>query len=178
MLGRMLGAVRFDVDTYEDVEDDRSATWQAMAVVVIVSIFSGIGLLLASEEATALDFVVGIVRGIGGWALWALVTWLVGGFLLKTPDTVADWGQLARTTGFAQTPGVFNVFIFIPAVGGLIALLAFIWQFACMVVAVRQSLDFTSTWRAFFVILISVIPWLILFVLFAALLGVTADIAS
>ena len=172
MLGRMLGAIRFDVDTYENVEEDRSAIWQAMAVVVIVAICSSAGLLLASEKATAAELVAGIARGIGGWALWALVTWLVGGFLLKTPDTVADWGQLARTTGFAQTPGVFNLFVFLPGVGPLIWLLVLVWQFACMVVAVRQSLDYTSTSRAFFVILISAIPWLLLFALFAEMLGI------
>ena len=51
---------------------------------------------------------------------------------------------------------------FIPTVGGLISLVAFVWTFACMVVAVRQSLDYTSTWRAFFVILLALIPVLIL----------------
>ena len=69
---------------------------------------------------------------------------------------------MARGTGFAQTPGLFNVLVFLPVVGTVIAVLVFFWQLACMVVAVRQSLDYTSTLRAFFVILIALIPVIII----------------
>ena len=115
--------------------------------------------------------VVGIIRGVVSWAVWALVTWLVGSTILKTEDTEADWGQLARTTGYAQTPGILNVFLFIPGIGWLIGLVTFVWSFACMIVAVRQSLDYTSTLRAFFVILIAIIPVIIINVIVFALTG-------
>ena len=46
----------------------------------------------------------GIVYGIVGWALWAWITYFVGTTLLKTPETDANWGQLARTLGFARSP--------------------------------------------------------------------------
>ena len=183
MLARMLGAVRMNVDTYEDVEGDRSATWQAMAVVVIVSICTGVGALLSGvisgeESVDILDLVFGVILGIVGWALWALVTWIVGTTLLKTPATDADWGQLARGTGFAQAPGIFRIFVFVPGVGGLIGLLALIWQIACMIIAVRQCLDYTSTWRAFFVVLISLIPYAILIVISTLVLGLVGAGAS
>ena len=105
---------------------------------------------------------VGIAQGFGGWAVWAQFTWMIGATILKTEKTEADWEQLARATGFAHTPGLLNVLYFVPTVGGLISLVAFVWTFACMLVAVRQSLDYTSTWRAFFVILLALIPVLIL----------------
>ncbi len=183
MLARMLGAVRMNVDTYEDVEGDRSATWQAMAVVVIVSICTGVGVMLSGvisgeESVDILRLVFGVILGIVGWALWALVTWIVGTTVLKTPATDADWGQLARGTGFAQAPGIFRIFVFVPGVGGLIGLLALIWQIACMIIAVRQCLDYTSTWRAFFVVVISLIPYAILFIIAAIVLGVTGAAVS
>lgn len=90
---------------------------------------------------------------------------LVGTTILKTEQTEADWGQVARGTGFAQTPGILNIISFIPFVGWAIFVVAVIWQWAGMVIALRQSLDYTSTWRAFFVILISVIPVAIINVL-------------
>ena len=114
MLNRMIGAARLSVETYEEVEHDRSATIQALLVVIIVAAFSGIGTFL-SGDASILDAVIlGAVRGVAGWAVWALVTWIVGVTILKAPDTEADWGQLARVTGFAQTPGLLNILIFIP----------------------------------------------------------------
>ncbi len=163
MIGRMIGAAKLNVDTYEEVEADRSATGQALFVVLLVTIASVVGTLLLGDDVDVVRaLVVGIIRGVVSWALWALVTMLIGTTILKTEKTEADWGELARTTGFAQTPGILNVLVFVPAVGGLIVLVAFIWSIVAMLIGVRQALDYTSTWRAFFVVLLALIPVLIL----------------
>ena len=163
MIDRMLGAARLSVDTYEEVERDRGATGQALIVVILVTIASVVGQMLGGEGVDVVrGLAAGIIRGVASWALWALFTWLIGATILKTEDTEADWGQLARGTGFAQTPGLLNVVGFLPGIGLLIALLTFVWTFAGMVVAVRQSLDYTSTVRAIFVILLAFIPVLIM----------------
>lgn len=164
MLDRMIGAARLSVETFEEVEHDRGATIQALVVVIIVAAFSGIGSFLIGDASILDAVILGAVRGVAGWAVWALVTWIIGATILKGPDTEADWGQLARVTGFAQTPGLLNILIFIPWVGWVIGLAAFVWQFVAMMVGVRQALDYTSTWRAFFVILISFIVVLIVVV--------------
>ena len=112
-----------------------------------------------TNEADLLkDVVFGVLRSLLSWAVWALLAWFVGSKILGTRDIQADWGQLARGTGFAQTPGILKVFIFIPILGLIIELGAALWQFAAMVIAVRQSLDYTSTLRAFAVVLISFVP--------------------
>ena len=169
MIGRMLGAARLSSATYEDVESDRGATIQALLVVIIVTIASFIGDLLSSGDDINVirSLITGLVLGVAGWAIWALVTWIVGATILKTEKTEADWGQLARGMGFAQTPKILYVFVFIPIAGPIISFVAFIWSFACMVVAVRQCLDYTSTLRAFFVILISFIPVAFLYLIVA-----------
>ena len=121
----------------------------------MVAIATGIGGIL-SGDATLLDgLLFGVIRGIVVWVVWALAALLIGTTILKSESTEADWGQLARGTGFAQTPGILGILVFIPMVGPIIAFLSFIWQVAAMVVAVRQTLDYTSTWRAFFVIIIA-----------------------
>ena len=169
MIARMLGAARLNVETYEDVESDGGATIQALLIVIIVTVASFAGRLLSGgDDINVLTALIeGLVLGIAGWAIWALVTWMVGATILKTEQTEADWGQLARGLGFAQTPKLLYVFVFVPYVGGLIGLVAFIWSFVCMVVAVRQCLDYTSTLRAFFVILISFIPVAFLYIIVA-----------
>ena len=177
MIGRMLGAARLSVDTYEEVEKDRGATIQALLVVIVVTVASVAGELLANREEVEVvrALGVGIVRGVVSWAVWALVIWIVGAMILRTEKTEADWGELARGTGFAQTPRILNLFIFIPGFGGLIALAAFLWTFVAMMVAVRQSLDYTSTWRAFFVILIAFIPVLVINTIVFLLTGGTVE---
>jgi hypothetical protein len=161
----MLGAARLSSDTFEDVERDSGATIQAMLVVVVVAIATGVGGILSGDSTLLDGLLFGVIRGIVTWVVWALVALLVGTTILKSESTEADWGQLARGTGFAQTPGLLNVLVFIPVVGGLISFLALVWQLAAMVVALRQTLDYSSTLRAFFVILIAAIPVLIINIL-------------
>ena len=167
MIGRMLGAARLNVDTYEEVESDRGATIQALLVVILVAIAGGVGTILqgviSGGGADLLDgLVFGVIRGVVSWAVWALIAWIIGTTILKARDTEADWGQLARGTGFAQTPGLLNVLVFIPIAGVIIGVAVFFWQVAAMMIAVRQSLDYTSTWRAFGVVIIALIPVLII----------------
>ncbi len=163
MLLRMIGALRLRSATYEDIEHDKSAIWQAVIIVVLVSAATVGGELLSGQE-TGLwwTLIRGVIRGMASWAAWALFTWAVGEIAFDVVDTDADWGQLARTTGYAQAPGILNFLIFIPTVGGIVYLVTFAWTFVCMVVAVRQSLDYTSTLRAVFVILLAFIPVVIL----------------
>ena len=162
MLARMFGAARLDPDTYEDVEHDSGATWQAVAVVILVSIAGGIGGILAGDTDVVRGIVFGIIRGVVSWAVWAGVAMLVGTTILKTASTHADWGQVARGTGFAQTPGILSVLVFIPVAGAIITFAVFLWQLAAMIVSLRQTLDYESLWRAFFVVVISLIPVVII----------------
>lgn len=161
MLGRMLGAARLNAKTFEELEDDSGATVQALVVVMIVAAFSGVGIFLRGYaglfDPVLYSVLFGVLPSVLGWAIWAFVTFIVGTVFLKGPDTDADWGQIARVTGFAQTPGLLNIFGFIYAAEFYIYiyLAAFLWQFAAMVVGVRQALSYTSIWRAFFVVLIS-----------------------
>ena len=161
MLARMLGAARLDPHTFEDVEHDSGATLQALLVVVIVSVAGGVGGLLSGEGDIVRGVIFGVIRGVVSWAVWAGVAMLVGTTILKTPNTRADWGQVARGTGFAQTPGIFSVLVFVPFAGSILSFAIFLWQFMAMLIAIRQTLDYDSLWRAFFVVVISLIPVLI-----------------
>lgn len=140
---RMLRAAKLDRAVYEEVEHDRTATGQAGAVVVLVSIATGIGL-----TAGVGGIILGLVAGIVAWALWAALIYWIGTKLLPEPGTRADWGELARTLGFASTPGVLRVLGVIPMLGELVFVVTGIWMLVATVVAVRQALDYESLPRA------------------------------
>ena len=156
MIQRMIGAAKLRPETYEEVEADKSATLQALLVVVLVAVAAGIGNL---GSGSAIGLLVGIVVSILGWGLWAWVTYLVGTTILSTPQTQANWGQLARTLGYAQSPGVLKVFGVVPVVGPAVFTVVSIWQLVAMVIAIRQALDYTSTWRAIGVAFIGFIAY-------------------
>ena len=142
---RFAGALRLDVATYEEVEADPRALPQAMVVVVISAVASGIGLLYYGSVG---DLVRSAVGALLLWFVWAGLTWFIGTRILPAPETSSSWGELLRTLGFSSAPGVFNVLTLVPIFGSLVAFLVDIWMLVAMVVAVRQALDYRSTWRA------------------------------
>lgn len=149
IVDRMIGAARLDVDTYEEVEADQSATGQAALVVGIVAIASAIG----SLGDGGMGIVTGLLSAIVGWLLWAGITYVVGDKLF---GGTATWGELLRTLGFAQAPGVLLVLGIIPLLGGLVQAVVGIWMLVAGIIAIRQALDF-STGRA---ILTAIIGWI------------------
>jgi hypothetical protein len=148
---RMVGAAKLDANMYEDVEADTAANGQAAGVVALVAVAQAIG---AIGEGT-LGLVTGVVSALVGWLIWAGVTYLIGAKLL---GGTATWGELLRTLGFAQAPGVLSVLGIIPVVGGVVRFAVTIWILIAGVIAIRQALD-VSTEKA---VLTAVLGWLAL----------------
>ncbi len=160
---RMIRAAKLDVHLYEEVEADRRSMGQAMSVVLLSSLAGGIGFM---QEAGLMGLVIGTVGSLLGWYVWALMTYLIGTKLLPEPQTHADHGELLRTIGFSSAPGLIRVFGIIPGLSGFVNLLAGVWMLVAMVIAVRQALDYQSTYRAIGVCLIG---WIVQAVLLALL---------
>jgi hypothetical protein len=158
---RMLGAARLEAATYEDVERDRTATTQALIVVVLTSLAAGLG-FGAGLRGVLINTVAAIVL----WAIWAALVFWIGTRLLPETHTRADWGEVARTVGFAQSPGVLRVLGAIPILGDFIRAIADVWVLIATVVAVRQALDYSSLGRAVGVCLVG---WGLQIVVFAIL---------
>ena len=137
MVERMKGAAMIDVATFEEVEHDREATMQAAGVVVLVAVASAIG----SLGAGAGGIISALLGPLVGWAVWAGVTFFIGTRLF---DGTATWGELLRTLGFAQAPGVLKVFAIIPLLGWIVSAVVFLWMLWAGIVAVRQALDFST----------------------------------
>jgi len=146
---RLVGAAMLDVATYEEVEADRGATVQALAIVVCSSMAGGIGAHGSSGgTATLALFASAGVMALTTWIAFALLTFEVGARILPTPNTRADVGELLRTLGFAATPGLIQAFGVFPGARMPAFTLAIVWTLAASVLAVRQALDYTSTGRA------------------------------
>ena len=162
---RMIGAAKLDVHVYEEVEADTSATGQAMGVVLLSSLAGGLGSV--GLGAGGFGGVVGSgIAALIGWVVWAFLTYIIGTRLLAEPQTRADIGELMRTLGFAQAPGLVRVVGILPGVGSLVFSVVSIWTLVAMVIAVRQALDYTSTWRAVSVCLVGWVFQIVIGVVF------------
>ncbi len=154
---RMIGAALLDSSLYEEVEADRSAFGQAMVVVVISSLATGIGM---GSRAGVGGLVAASIAALVGWFFWAWLSYFIGTRLFPTPETSSSWGELLRTTGFSAAPGILRIFSMVPIIGILIYFLAGMWMLAAFVVGVRQALDYRSTWRA---VMVCLTGWLVSF---------------
>ena len=147
-LHRVTGAALLNPAIYEEVEADRNATVQAMAVVALSSLAAGVGALgLASVRITALAGFSLVALAV--WAIWAVLTLQIGTRIFPSPRTQADIGQLLRTIGFATAPGILRITGLIPGTATAVFAVTAIWMLMAMIVAIRQALDYTSTARAF-----------------------------
>jgi len=154
---RMVGAAFLNVDTYEEVEHDEEATPQAAVVVAVVAVAAAIGGLGAGAPGALQAAATSIV----GWLVWAGITYLVG---TKLFGGTATWGELLRTLGFADAPGVLLAFGIIPFMGAPVVAVVALWMLVAGFIAVRQALDFGNA-KTFATVLVgwvcyTVLNWL------------------
>jgi hypothetical protein len=165
---RMIRAAKLDPHVYEEVEADKSAMGQAMGVVMLSSLAGGIGFM---QVAGLTGMVIGTVGSLLGWYVWAFLTYIIGTKLLPEPQTQADHGELLRTVGFSSAPGIIRIFAVIPGLNTIVNLLAGAWMLVAMVIAVRQALDYHSTYRAIGVCLIGWLAQAAILGLLVAMMG-------
>jgi hypothetical protein len=132
---RLIGAARLRPDVYEEVEADTSATPQAALVVCLSAVAFAIG-----ESSAGIALVAwAVFRELVGWLLWSGITYLIGDKLLRG---VATWGELLRTIGFAQGPGVLSVLRVVPGLNAPVRYSVDAWKLLAVIVAIRQACDF------------------------------------
>ena len=136
MTERMAGAALLNVETFEEVEADTTATGQAAAVVVLVAACQAIG-----QWGDQRGMIAGALVALVGWGLWSGITYFIG---TRVFGGAADWGEVLRTLGFAQAPGVLALLGLIPVVRWGIGLVLPFWMLAAAIVGLRQALDIST----------------------------------
>jgi len=145
MVDRMIRAAKLDAQLYEEVEADKGTLGQAMGVVVLASIAAGVG---SGALGGFSGFFIGTVGALFSWFIWAALTYFIGTRILPEPTTRADIGELLRTTGFSSSPGLIRVLGLVPGFTAIVFLVSGVWMLIAMIIAVRQALDYQSTFRA------------------------------
>ena len=147
---RLVGSAALRARSYEEVEADGHANWQAVGIVILSSLAAAFGTGIKSVSGIAAILIVTLAT----WVIWVLLTLFIGTQLLPGNQTRADFGQVLRTTGFSSTPGILRALGILPIVGPAIFLAATIWMLLSFIVAVQHALDYDKTSRAFTVCLL------------------------
>ena len=100
---RVIGAMKLQASTFEEVEHDVDAISQAATVWSARPRSSRAHRpdLLRVQRSSLMT----VVSAFIGWVVGSAVLWLVGTRVMPGKNTEADLGQMMRVVGFAQAPG-------------------------------------------------------------------------
>ena len=167
---RVVGALKLDANTFEDIERDPTAMGQAVGIIALAALASNLGQIWRLGFGVML---IGVCSSLVGYVLWSVVVWLAGTKLMPDPATKADFPETFRTIAFAAAPGLIGVVTIIPFLGWLLMLILtpviLIWSMAAMVVAVRSVLDYSETFKAVIVVLIGFVVYVVFWMTMAFL---------
>src|SRR3989442_5631116 len=116
---RIYRTTRFDTETIRELKEDRTATGQAVAVLLLVGLSYGLGFSIFNglEHGTlSLDYLISntlanmIVTDFAAF-IWSATVFLVGTKLFQ--GKTGYW-QLARPLFFSTAPGILLILISIP----------------------------------------------------------------
>ncbi len=125
MLGRIMGVVTLKAATYREIADDENATGQAVIIVIVMALYSGIvvAAALALLSSSLPPGTVGSPLGPGFRNIISTISvWLVGSWVFAFVSTrfyggKASTGEMLRVFGFTQ---VFQVLVVFPLFGAIV----------------------------------------------------------
>jgi hypothetical protein len=159
---RMIRAARLDPALYDEVKADPRALPQAVFVVVLSAVATGIGFGQGDLRSIGL----GMLFALLGWWFTAYLAHFIGTKLLPEPQTNAAPVEILRTLGFSNSPGIVRLLAVIPDLTLFVMLATTVWMICASVIAIRHGLSYQSTARAvgvYAAIQLLVIPLILLF---------------
>ncbi len=115
----------------------------------------------ATLQAASVVVLSSLAAGVGAVSLGA------SNFLMAPLLSLVSWYVCS------SAPGLIRVFGFTPELMSITFIGAAIWMLVAMIIAVRQALDYQSTWRAIGVVVIGFLVQAIFLVMILRLFGPT-----
>ena len=144
---RAMRAALLDRELFREVEEDTSLNREALMIVIVASIASGIAAFITSlfrqRIGTAvLGLLIPSAVGIANYYIWAYVTQFIA---LNLYESETDLGELLRVLGYASVPRLLSLLGFIPCLGPVLSFAGGIWALAAGFIGIREALDLDTT---------------------------------
>lgn len=146
LVNRVMRVLRFDASVYREVAADAGALPQALILVAVAAVFTGLGSFgqLGTQDIVGVLVLValGIVGSLVGYALYAGIAAVLARSVFQGKT---DFQEMARTLGFAYAWNAVGILSIIPCVGPLMALAGNVAAIVAGVIALRESAEFDTT---------------------------------
>ena len=150
-LNRIYRSVKIDPDVFDEVQKDKNATVSAGIVVVLSSLAAGVG----ASHLGSVNFYLAPALSLATWFVWAYIVYFVGVKLFPDLKTKTTQQALLRSIGFSSAPGMIRIFGFNEDLMTVTFIGSAFWMVACMVVAVKQTLNYKSLWKSLGVVIVA-----------------------
>ena len=167
-INRIFRSVKIDPEVFNEVQKDKKATLSAAIVVLLSSTAAGIG---AASMGVG-NFIMAPIFSLISWFVWAYIVYFVGVKLFPDSKTKTTQFALLRAIGFSSAPGIIRIFGFNESLMAVTFIGSAFWMLACMIVAVRETLNYKSLWKALGVVIIS---WFVQAFILLAILSLTRN---
>ena len=167
-LNRVFRSIKIDPEVFNEVQKDKNATISAAIVVVLSSSAAGIGAI----SLGASNFMLAPFFSLISWFVWAYIVYFVGVKLFPDTKTKTTQFALLRAIGFSSAPGIIRIFGFNEDLMTVTFIGSAFWMLVCMVVAVKETLNYKSLWKALGVVIIA---WFVQAFILLAILSLTRN---
>lgn len=131
---RLMGALRLDSATYEEVVHDEEALNQAVGVVALSTLAEAVHYAGAGKLT-----LLGILAApLVAWLASAGIVWLASA---RFVNRRRRYSELLRAIGFAEAPQIALVLSVVPGFVLFLPELVLVWNLLAYIVAVRRALD-------------------------------------
>jgi len=137
-LNRIYRSIKIDPEVFDEVKKDKGATLSAAFVVLLSSSAAGIG----AVHLGTVNFFLVPPLSLVSWFVWTYIVYFVGVKLFPDLKTKTTQAALLRAIGFSSAPGIIRIFSFNADLMFVTFIGSAFWMFVCMVVAVRQTLNY------------------------------------
>ena len=168
-LNRVYRSIKIDPEVFDEVQKDKNATLAAAIVVVLSSLAAGIG----AAHLGIVNLFLAPLLSLGTWFVWAYIIYFVGVKLFPDLKTKTSHLSLLRSIGFSSAPGMIRILGFNENLMTVTFIGSAFWMLASMVVAVKQTLNYKSLWKALGVVIIA---WFVQAFALVSILALTRNI--
>ncbi len=141
MIDRILRAIKLDKSLYLEVANNKNLLSESVIIVLVTALFAGVGSFINADKPVAAFLSQTVNSILFGWLLWSVIAFFIGKVFFDGRSSVEE---MLRTLGYATAPRLLSLLSFVPCIGWLIALAGGILSLIAGIIAIRESMEFST----------------------------------
>lgn len=150
ILNKVLRLARLDTTVFDEVRDDANELIPALIVAAVSALLAGLGATLfwefnfdfGPDKVWLNTFILGGLFLAALYLVWVLIAYVI---LVQVFKASADLQSLMRTMGYAAVPLALSLFMFIPVLYPVFAIVPIALLFVMSIYAVQAVTNADST---------------------------------